>query len=100
MNLDQEIRQALRRERPPEDFAERVLRRARAEAMRNRRAEWRAVAAALTMTAILGAWAAREAAQQRAGEQARHEVLTALRITSEKLRAAQEHVQQIGTGNE
>ena len=104
MNLEEELRSALRRKEPPAGFAARVAAQAVAQsddAPQSRRTPWRAIAAALTMTAFLGGWAAREAATQRAaGERARDEVLTALRITSEKLRTAQEHVKHIGTENE
>ncbi|HUP47923.1 MAG TPA: hypothetical protein VNA04_03950 [Thermoanaerobaculia bacterium] len=105
MSLEHEVRAALRPKSPPAGFAEQVVARARWSAGGVRAPRpfhaWRAVAAALTMTAILGGWAAREAAQQRAeGERVRREVLTALRITSDKLRAAQQHVQQIGASDE
>lgn len=104
MNLEDELRSALRRKEPSPGFAERVAALAVAQpndAVESRRTPWRAIAAAVTMTAFLGGWAAREAAMQRAaGERARNEVLTALRITSEKLRTAQEHVKHIGTENE
>lgn len=103
MNLEHELRAALHRKEPPPAFAARVAARAGrggTPAVTNR-GHWRAIAAALTMTVLLGGLAAREAANQRAaGERAREEVLTALRITSEKLRAAQQHVKHIGTENE
>ncbi len=106
MNLDLELKRALRRETPPPDFVARVMRRidksAGAETSAQTRVAvlhpWRAVAAAGLLTAFLGGWAGREAAVQRAkGERAREEVLLALRITSEKLRDAQTHVREIGS---
>lgn len=101
MNFEHELRSALRRKAPPADFTRRVVERAGSSTAYDAagyrgRTPWRAVAAALTMTAILGGWAVREAATQRKAERARAEVLTALRITSEKLRVAQDHVKQIG----
>ena len=96
MNLEQELKAALDRKSPAPGFASRVIARVEAE-QRPVRHPWRAIAAAFLMTAVLGGWAAREAAHQRQGERAREEVLTALRITSEKLRTAQDHVQQIGS---
>lgn len=99
MNLELELKRALERKSPPPDFAERVLRKATQPAVSASRHPWRAIAAAVLMTAVLGGWAAREASQQREGERAREEVLTALRITTEKLRNAQEHVHQIGSEN-
>lgn len=104
MNLEQELKDALARKSPSAGFAARVLERVAADERRPTdrvsRSGWRAVAAALTMTAILGGWAAREAVSRRAGERAGDEVMTALRITSEKLRVAQDRVQQIGSQNE
>ncbi|HEX6179285.1 MAG TPA: hypothetical protein VF057_13065 [Thermoanaerobaculia bacterium] len=103
MNIEHELRSALRRKEPSPDFASRVAAKAKSSAgalAGTHRTPWRAVAAALMMTAVLGGWAYREAATQRKAERAREEVLTALRITSEKLRVAQEHVKHIGTENE
>ena len=104
MNLDRELKSALRPKSPPSGFAGRVLRRLQEERTPRQVGSiplWRAVAAALTMTAILGGLAAREAVQQRAEEERlRREVLTALRITSDKLRAVQQQVQQIGSRDE
>lgn len=104
MNLENELKDALRRKSPPPDFAARVLRRIENSGANDARPvlqRWQAIAAAVTMTALLGGWAAREAAHRRMeGERAREEVLTALRITSEKLRTAQQHVKQIGSANE
>ena len=97
MNLEYELKRALERKSPPPDFAERVLRKVTQPAVLGARHPWRAIAAAVAMTAVLGGWAAREASHQRQGERAREEVLTALRITTEKLRTAQEHVHQIGS---
>jgi hypothetical protein len=96
MNLEQELKAALERKSPSPGFASRVIARTQEE-QRVVRRPWRAVAAAFLMTAVLGGWAVREAAHQRQGEKAREEVLTALRITTEKLRSAQDHVQQIGS---
>ncbi len=101
MDLDLELKRALRREPAPPEFTAKVM--ARIEDRQTRLSvlhPWRAVAAAALLTAILGGWAAREAAEQRAeGQRARKEVLLALRITSEKLRDAQSHVREIGTRN-
>ena len=99
MNLELELKRALERKSPPPDFAERVIRKATQPAVSVTRHPWRAIAAAVLMTAVLGGWAAREASRQREGERAREEVLTALRITTEKLRNAQEHVHHIGSEN-
>lgn len=98
MNLESDLRSALRRESPPEGFASRVLRRvAEDEARKRRHPWWRAVAASLTLTAILGAWGAHEIHQRREGERAREQVLLALRIAGEKVRIAQSEVRTIGS---
>lgn len=98
MDLDLELKRALRRESPPPDFAAKVMMRIEREHRRSSWQAWRAVAAAGLLTAFLGGWAAREAAVQRAeGERAREEVLLALRIASDKLRDAQSHVREIGS---
>jgi anti-sigma factor RsiW len=100
MDLELELKRALRRESPPPDFAARVMRRIEREERHHPWPAWRAVAAAGLLTAFLGGWAAREASVQRAaGQRAREEVLLALRITSEKLREAQSQVRDIGSRN-
>ena len=97
--MEQELKNALRRKQPSADFAQRVMneinRGLRTED-RGLRTHWRAVAAALTLTAILGGWTAHTIAERRAGERAKDEVLLALRITSAKVRYAQSQVHDIG----
>ena len=102
MNLEHELKAALERKAPSHGFADRVLAGQRAEHSRTieearRLRPHRAVAAAVLMTIILGGWTAREVSHQREGERARREVLTALRITTEKLRTAQQYVHDIGS---
>ena len=87
MNIEHELRSALRRESPDPGFSRRVL--SRIEAKQH---PWRAVAAAGLLTVVLGGWTAHAIVRQRQGERARDEVLLALRITSEKLSEAQSHV--------
>lgn len=96
MNLEHDLRRVLRRESPPAGFASRVLQRIERDAAPKRR--WmRAVAASLTLTAILGGWGAREVHQRREGERAKEQVLLALRIAGEKVRHAQHEVRDIGS---
>jgi hypothetical protein len=94
MNLENDLRRALRRESPPAGFASRVLE--RIEKPQPRR-WWRAVAASITLTAILGGWAAHQIHQRREGERAKEQVLLALRIAGEKVRYAQSEVRAIGS---
>jgi hypothetical protein len=97
MNIESDLKRALRRERPPEGFASRVVARLDASQAAPRRAPWwRAVAAGLVLTAVAGGWAAHEEIRRREGERARDEVMVALRIAGAKVRSAQEHVREIG----
>lgn len=96
MNLEHDLKRVLRRQSPPPGFASRVMQRIEREKA-PKRAWWRAVAASLALTAILGGWAAREVHQRREGERAKEQVLLALRIASEKVRYAQHEVRDIGS---
>ena len=103
MNIEDDLKRVLRRESPPAGFASRVLQRIEQGETSNsptaptKRRWWRAVAASLTLTAILGAWGAREIHERREGERAKEEVLLALRIAGEKVRYAQHEVRDIGS---
>jgi hypothetical protein len=101
MNLERELRDALERKSPPAGFAESVMKKieqeGRAQLPVRHANRWRAVAAATLLTAVIGGWAAHQAAERREGERAKEEVLLALRITSEKLSDAREHVNDIGS---
>lgn len=104
MDLEHDLSRALQRKEAPPGFAEGVMQRIKKEEERGQAGvpvlhsrSWRAVAAATLLTAVLGGWAAHGAAERREGERAKEEVLLALRITSEKLSDAREHVNDIGT---
>lgn len=99
MNIEHELKAALQRKEPSSDFATRVMKKVSTgpAAHAPRRPRYRAIAAALIMTAVMGGWTVREVQHRREGQRAREEVLTALRITSEKLRTAQQHVHDIGS---
>lgn len=99
--LEQELKNALRREEPPADFAERVLARlpstprrqpSRSEGLRNffrlPALRW-ATAAALCVAFTLG-WVAYRRHQETVarGERARQQVMLALHIASSKLNVA------------
>lgn len=96
MDIESDLKRALRRERPPAGFADRVLARLD-EPHSAPRPRWRAVAAGILLTAVVGGWAARQEIHRREGEKAREEVLLALHIAGAKMRAAQEHVREIGS---
>lgn len=104
MNLEDDLRRAVRRESPAPGFAARVLERIESgDGVRTSHVRphpgrtWRAVAASLTLTAILGGWAAHTVHQRREGERARDQVLLAMRIAGEKVRYAQQEVRAIGS---
>lgn len=99
MNLDHDLRNALRRETPAPGFAGRVLahiEREEAHKPRVRPFWWRAAAASV-MLALLGGYAVHERAERREGERAREQVLQALQIAGEKVRYAQQEVREIGS---
>ena len=102
MNLEDDLRRALRRESPAPGFASRVLHRIEHDRLsRTPRRWWRAVAASLTLTALLGGLGAHTVRERRRieGERAREQVLLALRIAGEKVRYAQTEVQSIGAAH-
>ena len=94
---DDELRDALTRESPPEGFAKRVLSRSR-QLDKGRRAGidwlWTATAAAVVVIAVGSAVFERQGRRVE-GERAKQDVLLALRVTGEKLRSAQIQVQEI-----
>ena len=100
MDLEQELKSALRQQRPRPGFSERVAAAAKTDhhwqEKRRVYSMRRAFAAAALLTIVLGSWTAREVAQRREGERARNEVLLALRLTGEKLRDVREQVHEVG----
>ena len=104
MDIEEQLRSALRRESPPAGFAQQVLaeveRRAPSRGERRPRAaaaprRWRAAAAVLMLLA--GAWSAKQIERRREGERARDEVMLALHIAGAKVHYAQTQVQEIGS---
>ncbi|HEX6098791.1 MAG TPA: hypothetical protein VF432_20920 [Thermoanaerobaculia bacterium] len=99
--LETSLRRALRRESPAPGFASRVMQRIERDQAPARRPWWRAVAASLTLTALVGGGIAYQDHQRqvREGEQAKEQVLLALRIAGEKVRYAQHEVRSIGSND-
>ena len=104
--LDDAFREALRREEPPDGFAERVMARIQAApepasfwagwlaGFRRPRLRWAAALAGVALA--VGAVEYRSQRQTQAeGERAKDQVMLALRITSGKLRLTQAAVQRI-----
>jgi hypothetical protein len=105
--LDDAFREALRRQEPPDGFAERVMSRIQARpervgvwagllaAFRRPRLRWATALAAAAL--VVGAVEYRNERERRAeGERAKEQVMLALRITGGKLRLVQARVQRIG----
>lgn len=87
--FEQELRQALERRPAPTKLKHRVIEEARRrrEAGRHSRVVWwQRIAAGVVLAAAVGGAAMwRQAEQRRKGEQARDQVMTALRITGRAL---------------
>ncbi len=107
MNLENDLKRALRRQSPAPGFAGRVMQRIESappeelrgtEALRGTpRRWWRAAAASVMLAALLGGYATHRVVEHRRGERAKEQVLTAMRIAGEKVRYAQQEVRGIGT---
>lgn len=102
MTLENDLKHALRRQAPAPGFAERVMQRLEEQsgneaAKPKRPAWWRAAAASVTLAVLLGGYATHRVVEQRRGERAKEQVLTAMRIAGEKVRYAQQEVRGIGT---
>jgi hypothetical protein len=112
--FDQQLKKALEPVEPPAGFAERVMARAAAgekagagrgglswwtELFAARGVRW-ALAGALCLSIVAGsALYKREQYRRMAGEQAKEQLMLALRLTASKLQFAQAQVRQISTAN-
>jgi hypothetical protein len=92
MNLEDEIRIALRRREPSPDFTDRVL--SRASPARPQWVRWvAALAASLMLMAALAGY------RHYQGERAKSQVLLALRITARQLNKAQHRVRMLNAAH-
>jgi hypothetical protein len=91
MNLDDELRAALRREDPSPGFANRVVARAQPSAKPSRAIPRMIWAMALAAMLVIGLTSTYEVRQMKAARAGRDAVL-ALRIASEKLNLARDRV--------
>ncbi|MGH9457282.1 MAG: hypothetical protein ACRD2J_06525 [Thermoanaerobaculia bacterium] len=102
MDIERELRDALRRPEPPPGFEERVMARiARSQGRLAARPRigYRAVAAATLLTLALGAWGGYRWEQRRRAERAAEQALVALQIVSEKMNLAKRHLVEPGMGS-
>ena len=93
--FERKLRMAIARREAPLGLKSRVLAQARErrQAQRGRLWIWQRVAATLVVAAVLGGFAEyRHIEEQRKGEAAREQVLTALRITSRTMNRVQERL--------
>jgi hypothetical protein len=88
MNLDQELRAALRRTDPPPGFADRVTARSSPRREHYRFAAWAAAAGLLLAGAL-------EYRRRAEGERARNETMLALRIAARELETVQRKLDRI-----
>jgi hypothetical protein len=100
MNLEHDLKRALQRESPAPGFAGRVMQRIEREESQMRRTRpfrWRAIAASVTLTALIGGWAAHSVHERIEGERAKEQLILAMRIAGEKVHYAQQEVRGIGS---
>jgi hypothetical protein len=97
--LEDELRNALRREEPPQGFASRVLARAEAGPAPRRWFAWPPLrwASAVTAVAVVagGLSYERERRTRAEGERAKEQVLLALHITGSKLQFVKEKIHEL-----
>lgn len=103
--FEQELRQALERRPAPPGFKARIMaaRRARRQDTRHSHSlVWMRLAASLLVVALVGGgvrWDYERIQQRRRGEEARQQVLTALRITGHALNLVQQRLSGHNSGN-
>ena len=85
-DVESELREAFERRPAPPSLKRRVMERRRLQRQQGHAFAWQRLAASLALAAALGgAFAWHRAEQRRKGEEARQQVLTALRITNHAL---------------
>jgi hypothetical protein len=88
-DFEQELKQALERRPAPPSLKRRIMQQRslrRTQRLRNHTIIWQRLAASVMLGALIGgAYSWHQAEQRRKGEEARRQVITALRITSHAL---------------
>jgi hypothetical protein len=114
-SFDDELKSAVRRQDPPQGFADRIVARAAEQGTREVKPAWRdswlkifaqplpllrwAAVAAVAIALVLGGVHYRNVQRERArGEAAKERLLLALRIAGNKLQLARTRVDQINSG--
>ena len=97
-DFEKELEQALQRRPAPPSLKRKVMARRGALSMERRHSHWliwQRVAAVLVLAAMLGGameWNLRKQEERRRGEEARRQVMIALRITGHALNEVNEHL--------
>jgi hypothetical protein len=105
-DFEKELAQALERRPAPPSLKRRVMERRGLRTMERRRnywVIWERVAAGLLVAAMLGGaveWRMRKAEEQRQGEEARRQVMIALRITGHTLNEVNARLTERNRGDE
>jgi hypothetical protein len=93
-NLDEALKEAFRRQEPPDGFADRVMARVperRSAPPPRWKREWLAIAAS-TCVAVIGAGAWQQHQRQIEGERAKQQLIYALTVASESLQVTKQMV--------
>ena len=102
--FEEELKQALERRPAPPSMKRKLMQRRmvqRSQTRRHRTHLWMQMAAGLLLAAVLGGgaeWQMRRMEERRQGEEARRQVLTALRITNHALDKVKEQLAEHGRG--
>ena len=106
VDFEKELEQALQRRPAPPSLKRKVMERRGLRIMERRHGQWliwQRIAAGMVLAAMLGGameWKLRRAEEQRQGEEARRQVMIALRITGHALNEVNEHLTAHDRGDE
>jgi hypothetical protein len=105
-NFEKELKQALERRPAPPSLKRKILQRRglrSVERHHNYSLIWRRLAASVALAAVLGGvmeWQLRQSEDRRKGEEARRQVMTALRITGRALNEVNERLAAHNRGDD
>jgi len=105
-DFEQELQQALERRPAPPNLKRRIMERRGLLSIERRRTHWlvwQRVAAGFILAVILAGgmeWRFRKAQERRQGEEARRQVMVALRITGHALNEVNEHLSRAHSGDD